>query len=323
MGQVFRRALIGLTVSLFTGAGALSQTAYPDKPIRLIVPFAPGGTTDILARHFGQGLSEALGQPVLIENKTGAGTMIGAEYVAKSPADGYTLFVGSPSVWMNPVLYKKVPYKFEDFVPVSTIARAPFVLSASPTMKANTLAELVSLGKANPGTQSYGILGLGGPSHLVGELFKQTMGITAVEVPYRGTAPVMTDLIGGRISFYFDGIGTSLPMWRSGKIKIFAVTSEDRSPAAPEIPTFKELGYPKLDVDTIWGIFAPAATPKAIVDKLSNAIQQVARGESLRATLMANGTAAKGSTPEEFAALIKKDLGVWIQIVKPMNLQLD
>jgi tripartite-type tricarboxylate transporter receptor subunit TctC len=323
MNRVLRNVLVAGALSLVGGVGAMAQTAFPDKPIRLIVPFSPGGTTDILARHFGQRLSESLGQPVLIENKTGAGTMIGAEYVAKSPADGYTLFVGTPSLWMNPVLYRKATYTLDEFVPVSTIARAPFVLSVSPKTAAGSLPELVSAGKASPGKLSYGILGLGGPSHLVGKLFEQTVGISAVDIPYRGSAPVMTDLVGGRINFYFDGIGTSLPMQRSGKIKIFAVTSVERSPAAPDIPTFKELGYPALEADTIWGIFAPAATPAAVVEKLSVAFQRIAQSEDLRATLMANGTASKGSTSEEFSALIKKDLDVWVRIVKSMNLQLD
>lgn len=315
-------ALIGAAATV-PFASAQAQGTYPDKPIRLIVPFAPGGTTDIIARQFGQRLSTSLGQPVLIENRTGAGTMVGAEYVSKAPADGYTLLVGSPSVWMNPLLYKKTTYKLGDLVPVSTMARAPFVLSVSPELKVDSLADMVRYGKANPGKLSYGILGVGGPSHLVGKLFDQTMGITSVDVPYRGTAPVMTDLIGGRINFYFDSISTSLPMYRGDKIRIFAVTSEQRSPAAPEIPTFKELGYPKLVVDTIWGIFAPAKTPPAVVERLSKAIAQAAEVDDLRQGMLVNGLVPKGSTSAEFASLIQADLDVWVEIVKPMNLQLD
>jgi len=324
-----RKAQLALCAALFGAAalapmtGAQAQAAYPDKPIRLIVPFAPGGTTDIIGRQFGQRLSVALGQPVLIENRTGGGTMVGAEFVSKAPADGYTLLVGSPSVWMNPLLYKKATYKLSDLTPVSTMARAPFVLSVSPEMKTSSLAEFIKYGKANPGKLSYGILGVGGPSHLVGKLFEQTTGISAVDVPYRGTAPVMTDLIGGRINFYFDSISTSLPMYRGDKIRIYAVTSEQRSPAAPEIPTFKELGYPKLVADTIWGIFAPAKTPPAVIERLSKAITQAAAADDLRTGMMADGLVPKGSTPEEFAALIQADLDVWVQIVKPLNLQLD
>lgn len=302
---------------------ASAQGVYPDKPIRLIVPFAPGGTTDIVARQFGQRMSLALGQPVLIENRTGAGTMVGAEYVSKAAADGYTLLVGSPSVWMNPLLYKKATYKLSDLVPVSTMARAPFVLSVSPEMKISSLGDFIKYGKGNPGKLSYGILGVGGPSHLVGKLFEQTAGISALDVPYRGTAPVMTDLIGGRINFYFDSISTSLPMYRGDKIRIFAVTSEQRSPAAPDIPTFKELGYPKLVVDTIWGIFAPAKTPAAVIDRLSKAISQAAAADDLRAGMLGDGLVPKGSTSDEFAELIQADLNVWVQIVKPLNLQLD
>jgi len=319
-------ALAGIaSVTLLTAAihPASAQGVYPDKPIRLIVPFAPGGTTDIVARQFGQRMSISLGQPVLIENRTGAGTMVGAEYVSKAAADGYTLLVGSPSVWMNPLLYKKATYKLSDLVPVSTMARAPFVLSVSPEMKVSSLGDFIKYGKGNPGKLSYGILGMGGPSHLVGKLFEQTAGISALDVPYRGTAPVMTDLIGGRINFYFDSISTSLPMYRGDKIRIFAVTSEQRSPAAPDIPTFKELGYPRLVVDTIWGIFAPAKTPPAIIERLGRAISQAAATDDLRAGMLADGLVPNGSTSAEFSALIQADLDVWVQIVKPMNLQLD
>ncbi len=310
-------------VALAAPAAAHAQASFPEKPIHLIVPFAAGGTTDILARLFGQKLSASLGQPVLVENRTGAGTMVGSEYVAKAPADGYTLLVGSSSVWMNPVLYKKVPYKFEDFVAVSTFARAPFVLSVPPNSQANSIADLVRIGKQNPGKFSYGTLGKGGTSHLVSKLFEQSAGITAADISYRGTALVMGDLVGGRLDFYFDGIGTSLPMYRSGKIKVLAVTSEQRSPAAPDIPTLKELGHPRLVVDTIWGVFAPAHTPRAVVDRLSKAIQEAATAPDLRSRLEADGTIAKGTSSEEFAAMVQKDLSVWLEIIRPMNLQLD
>jgi tripartite-type tricarboxylate transporter receptor subunit TctC len=312
-----------LAAGAMFSTGAQAQGAYPDKPIRLIVPFAPGGTTDILARQFGQRLSVLLGQPVIIDNKPGGGTMIGAEYVARSPADGYTLLAGTPSLWLNPLLYKKVPYKVEEFAPVSTFALAPFVLSVSQAAPAATLPDLVKYGQANPGKLSYGILGVGGPTHLLSKMFEQTVKISGVDIPYRGTGLVWPDLISGRVSFYFDAIGTSLPQYRGGKIRIFAVTSEQRSPVAPEIPTFKELGYPKLSIDTVFGLFAPAKTPRAVVDKLSKAVSQVAASEELRNVLMADGTIPKGSTPEEFSAAIQKDLDFWTPVIKPMNLQLD
>lgn len=240
-----RAALLSasLAMGLMTGLGAQAQSTYPDKPIRFIVPFAPGGTTD--ARQFGQRLSVLLGPPVIIENKAGGGTMIGAEYVAKAPADGYTLLAGTPSLWLNPLLYKKVPYTVEEFTPVSTFALAPFVLSVSQAAPVAMLPELVKYGQANPGKLSYGILGVGGPTHLLSKTFEQTVKISGVDIPYRGTGLVWPDLISGRVSFYFDAIGTSLPMYRSGKIRIFAVTIEQRSPHGTRDPDLEGTGLPQ------------------------------------------------------------------------------
>ncbi|MBN9410033.1 MAG: tripartite tricarboxylate transporter substrate binding protein [Burkholderiales bacterium] len=328
--QITRRsfALAALTSTVLaaglpTPSAAQAPAAYPDKPIRFIVPFAPGGTTDILARQFGQRMSALLGQPVIIENKPGGGTMIGAEYVAKSAPDGYTLLVGTPSLWLNPLLYKKVPYKVEEFTPVSTFAAAPFVLSVSQAAPAATLSDLVKYGQANPGKLSYGILGVGGPTHLLSKMFEQTVRISGVDIPYRGTGLVWPDLLSGRLAFYFDAVSTSLPMYRANKIRVFAVTSEQRSPVAPEIPTFKELGYPALTIDTVFGLFAPAKTPRAVVERLSKAAIQVAAADELRNALLADGTIAKGSTPEEYTAAIQKDLDFWTPVIKPLNLQLD
>lgn len=324
-----RRFALAALMSAVLATGVLAtsavsaQAAYPHKPVRLIVPFAPGGTTDILARQFGQRMSALLGQPVIIENKPGGGTMIGADYVAKSAADGYTLLVGTPSLWLNPLLYKKVPYQVEEFTPISTFALAPFVLSVSQAAPAATLPDLVKYGQANPGKLSYGILGVGGPTHLLSKMFEQTVNISGVDIPYRGTGLVWPDLLSGRLSFYFDAVSTSLPMYRANKIRVFAVTSEQRSPVAPEIPTFKELGYPALTIDTVFGLFAPAKTPRAVVDRLSKVVMQVAASDDLSRAMLADGTITRGSTPEEYSAAIQKDLAFWTPVIKPLNLQLD
>ena len=303
-------------------AWALAQS-YPAKPIKMVVPFAAGGTTDILGRLFGNKLSQSLGQPVIVENRTGAGTMIGAEYAAKSAGDGYTLFLGSPSVWLNPVLYKAVPYKFEDFAPISVLARAPYVIAIPTSLPARTLQEFIDWGKSQPNKVSYGILGVGAPSHLVSKLFERVTGVNGVDIPYKGTAPVLTDLMSGLVHYYFDAVVTSLPLYRSGKIRILAVTSDQRSPAAQDIPTFKELGYPKMVADTVWGLFAPAATPKPIINQLSRLVAEAALADDLRARLVRDGTVPISSTPEGFAAIIKEDFDMWNEIIRASNIRLD
>jgi tripartite-type tricarboxylate transporter receptor subunit TctC len=312
-----------LVLGWFAMGFAFAQGASLDRTIRLIVPFAPGGTTDILARQYGQRLATVLGQPVVIENKPGGGTMIGAEFVAKSSPDGLTLLVGTPSLWLNPHLYKRVPYRLEDFTPVSTFAAAPFVLSVSKALPVSSLPELLRYGRAEPKRLSYGILGTGGPTHLLSKLFEDIGKFTAVEVPYRGTGQVWPDLSSGRIHFYFDAIGTSLPMYRSNKIQILGITSEQRSPAAPDIPTFAELGFPQLNVDTVFGLFAPARTPPAVIGRLSKAVEQVAASEELRSALLVQGTIPMASTPDAYTAIIRKDLEFWLRVIKPLNLQLE
>ena len=301
-------------------AGAQS---YPTKPVKLVVPFAAGGTTDILARLYAQRMGVTLGQPMLVENRTGAGTMIGSDYVAKSAADGYTLLLGSPSVWLNPVLYKTVPYKFQDFSPISVVARAPYVLGIPATLAPQTLQSFIDWSKNPANRVSYGILGVGAPSHLVSKLFENVTGVRGVDVSYKGTAPVMTDLMSGLLQYYFDAVVTSLPLHRSGRIRVLAVTSEQRSPAAMDIPTFKELGYPKMVADTVWGMFAPAGTPRPVINQVSRAVAEAAGFEELRSRLVRDGTVPSASTPEGFSEIIRQDFDMWNEIIKASNIQLE
>ena len=316
-------AALVLVPALMAGIGQAHAQSYPAKPIRIIVAFPAGGTADVLARLFGNKLSAALGQPVLVEYKTGAATMLGADYVAKSAADGYTLFLGSPSLWLNPVLYKKLPYKFEDFAPISILARTPFVIGVPPSLPASTLPEFIEWGKRQQSQVSYASLGVGGPSHLVSKLFEQSTGVIGVDIQYKGSASVMADLMAGRIHYYFDSIVSSLPLHRSGKIRVLAVASEQRSPAALDLPTFAELGYPKMRSETVYGLFAPAATPRATINQLSKAVADAALAEDLRARLVRDGTVPASSTPEGFAEIIRQDFDTWSEIIKASNIQLD
>jgi len=321
------RLLKAFAVAVAVLGGSFSTQSiaqgYPAKPVKLVVPFAAGGTTDILARLYGQRMGTTLGQPLIVENRTGAGTMIGSDYVAKSAADGYTLLLGSPSVWLNPVLYKKVPYKFDDFTPISVVARAPYVMAIPANLGPQNLQEFIVWAKNPANRVSYGILGVGAPSHLVSKLFENVTGVRGVDISYKGTAPVMTDLMGGLIQYYFDAVVTSLPLHRSGKIRVLAVTSEQRSPAATDIPTFKELGYPKMVADTVWGIFAPAGTPRPIINQLSRAAAEAAGFEEMRSRLLREGTVPIASTPEGFSEIIRQDFDMWNEIIKASNIQLE
>jgi len=245
---------------------------YPSKPIRIIVPYAAGGFTDIVSRLVAQKMSIKLGQPVVVENKAGGSTIIGAETVAKSAPDGYTLLMAvTTTISTNPFLFKKLPYKPSDFIPVALTGLTPFVLSAHPSVPANTLAELLALEKANPGTLNLATLGTGSSTHLVGEMFNSLAGVKLNMIPYKGAGPALNDLMAGHVQLFFDGIATSAPMFRAGKLKGIAITGDSRSQAAPQVPTFAESGLPEMQAASWYGLLAPARTPQAIIDLLNQA----------------------------------------------------
>jgi len=301
--------------------GAWAQ-AFPERPIRLVVPYPAGGTTDILARRIGNSMRESLGQPVVVDNKPGAATIIGTEAVKNSTPDGYTLLVIGSTWGSNTLLYKKLPYTLADFAPVSMLIKAPYTLTSNPSVGA-TLADFITQAKAKPGVLNYGTIGVGGSAHLLAEKLKALTGIDVVGVPYAGAAPALTALTANEVQVYFDAINTSLPHHRGGKLKVLAVTSDERLAAAPDIPTFKELGLPAMTVYFWFGVVAPAGTPKPIVERLNQAIGRAIQEDEFRTRMANDGAIAQPSTPDAFADFITADVAMWGEIIKPLNIQLD
>jgi len=298
---------------------------YPNKPIRVIVPFAPGGNVDITARLVAPGLQEALGQPVVIENKPGAGGTIGADAVAKSAPDGYTLLMGSNSTFsVAPSLYPKNPYNpLADFAPVAMIASAPFVLVVNPGVAAKDARELVALAKASPGKLTMSSAGTGSSNHLVGELFQEISGARFTHVPYKGSGQALTDLMGGQVNLHFDQITTAASHIQGGKLRALLVTAPQRVPMLPDVPTATEAGYPSFEATNVTGLIAPAGTPREIVDKLNAAVQKIIAQPAIRAKFADIGAQTTGGTPEQFGAYIREDLAKWTRIVKEANVKVE
>lgn len=302
----------------------IARAAWPDKPIRIIVPYAPGGFTDIVSRLVAQKLTTRLGQPVIVENKAGASTSIGAEMVAKSAPDGYTLLMAvTTTLSTNPFLFKKLSYKPTDFTPVALTGLTPFVLSAHPSVPANTVKELIALEKAKPGTLNLATLGTGSSTHLVGEMFNGVAGLKLPFIPYKGAGPALSDLMAGHVSLFFDGIATSAPQFRAGKLKGIAISAETRSPAAPQVPTFAESGLPEMQASSWYGLLAPAGTPTAVIDALNQATNEALQAADVRARVEQDGAAAPALSARQFGDLIDQHTRNWGRIIAPLNIQLD
>ncbi len=300
---------------------ALAQ-AYPAKPVRIIVPYPPGGIGDTVTRALAQGMAEQLGQPFLIENKPGASQMIGAEMVAKSPADGYTLFLGSvTSLAINVNSQKKMSYDpARDFAPVSMAFFSPLYLVVNPAVQAANVRELIALARAQPGKLTFASIGQGGSIHLAGELFRSMAGLDMTHVPYKGSAPALTDVIGGQVSLMFDAGVSALPQVRAGKLRALAVTSAKRSSSAPELPTVAEAANLPGYEATIWfGLVAPAGTPREIVTRLSQEFARVSRQTALRERFAPQGVELAATTPEEFADIIKAEIPKWGKVLRDAN----
>lgn len=311
---------VGLTYGTVSAAGG-----YPERPIRMVVPFPAGGPTDGMARLIGQKLTESLGQQVVIDNRGGAGGAIAAELVAKSTPDGYTLLFGTTGTQaINPSLYKRLGYKPEtDFVPVTMVATTSNVLLVNPELKVGSVKELIAQAKAKPGQLTYGSAGNGSSNHLSGELFKTLAGVDVVHIPYKGSAAATTDLLGGRLSFMFDTLGSGMPNVQAGKLKALAITASQRSSAAPDLSTLSEAGVPGYDL-TIWmGILVPAGTSRDIVARLQAETAKALHGADLVERLHGMGADPVGNTPEAFAAQIKADTVKWGRIVKESGAQID
>src|SRR3989442_5891636 len=314
---------IGIALWVF-GAWANAQ-AWPTKPIKWVVPFAPGGTTDILARTIGDKLAIALGQPVIIENKPGAGGGVGADYTAKALADGYTIMGGTISTHaINASLYKSLPYDpVKDFAPITLVARVPNMLVVNPEVPAKNVAELIALMRANPAKYTFASSGNGTSQHLSGELFKTMAGVEMQHIPYKGSPPALQDVVGGQVTMTFDNITTAWPLAKGGKLRALAGTTAKRSSVAPEVPTLAESGLAGYEVGSWQGVFAPAGTPPEIVKRLNAEIVKIIRMPDVNEKLTALGAEPVGNTPEEFGALVRAEVGKWADVVKISGAKVD
>lgn len=322
-----RAALAALAVAATAAipAGAFAQAAYPNKTVTIVVPFAAGGTTDILARIIGQALTAELGQPVIVDNRAGAGGNIGGALAAKAPADGYTLFMGTVGTHaINASLYKKMPFDpIKDFAPLTRVANVPNLLVANPAQPYKSVKELIAYAKANPGKVNFGSSGNGSSIHLSGELFKSLAKVDMVHVPYKGSAPAVTDLLGNQIGIMFDNMPSAIQHVRSGKLVPIAVTTAKRSPELPNVPTIAEAGVPGYEATSWFGMFAPTGTPAPVLAKLNTALVKVLNQAEVKKKINEQGAETYSETPEQFAAFIKTESVKWGKVVQESGASLD
>ena len=316
--------MLGMLLGLLLGlpaAGAGAQD-YPNRPIKMIIPYPPGGGTDVVGRILNEPLSAALGQPIIIDNKGGAAGNVGTDIAAKAPADGYNILFTLSSHTINPKLYPKLPFDVEkDFVPISLSAMIPQILVVHPSVPANTVQELIALAKAQPGKLNYASVGTGSPGHIAGELFKLKTGVDIVHVPYKGGGPAVTDTIGGQVQLLFVSMPAAWQHVKSGRLKAIAVTSAKRSVAAPDVPTIMESGVPDFVVDSWYGALAPAKTPPAAVAKLQAAFAQALQNPQIREKLLLQGAEAVDVTPAEFDRIIRDELAKWDYVIRAANIK--
>jgi tripartite-type tricarboxylate transporter receptor subunit TctC len=312
-----------LTTLVSTDVGIAAD--YPVKPVRLVVPFPPGGTLDILARGLAPDLAGQLGQQVVVENRPGANGVIGYELVARAPADGYTMLIGGGSgIAVHPALLSRLPYDpVKAFAPVSMLATFPSVLIVTPSFPANSVQELIALAKATPGKLTYGSPGTGNVNHLVGEMFNSLTGADLVHAPYKGAALVITDVVAGHVPIGFVLLPGALPQVRAGKLKALAVTADQRVSAAPKLPTMAEAGVPGLDLVDWAGVLVPAGTPHAVISRLNQDISKAARSPEMRQRWIEQGLEPKLTTTDELAAVIKSDVDKWGRIIRQTGIRAE
>ncbi len=324
MDRLSRVFALGICIAgLSVAPAALGQT-YPTKPVRVVVPYPPGGVGDTTMRAIAQQLSESLGQPFVIDNKPGASQMIGADAVAKAAPDGYTLFLGSvTSLAINVSSQKKMPYDpVKDFAPVSMLYFSPMYLVVNPAVPAQSVKELVALAKAQPGKLSFASIGQGGSIHLAGEMFKSMAGVDITHIPYKGSAPALTDIIGGQVSLMFDAGVSALPQVRAGKLRALAITTAKRVDSTPELPTVAEAGgLPNYEATLWFGLVAPAATPRDIVNRLSQELAKILRQPALQARFANLGVEFSASSPEEFATYIRAETLKWGKVFRDAKVE--
>ncbi|MDP2706063.1 MAG: tripartite tricarboxylate transporter substrate binding protein [Burkholderiales bacterium] len=306
-----------LAIALVFSAGATLAQSYPNKAVRVVVPFPAGGSTDIVGRTVAQKLSELWGQPVVVDNRAGGGTVIGTDIVAKAAPDGYTLLVTPAPFTINPSLRSKLPYDaLADFAPITLINTTPLVLVVNPGVPARSVKELIALAKARPGQLNFGSSGTGGSNHLAGELFNAMAGVKMVHIPYKGNAPALIDLTGGHVDLIFNGLTSALPLIKGGKLRALAVTSLQRSAALPDAPTLDEVAL-KGFVAVAWnGLGAPANTPPEVIAKINTDVIRIVNSPELKERLKAEGSDPVGSTTGQYAAFLRDEIAKWAKVIK-------
>ena len=323
LGRQLTRIAV-LALALGAVSGGLAQTAYPTKPVKLVVPYSAGGPADIYARFVGDRLQKATGQPFVIENRPGAGAIIGTDAVAKSPPDGYTLLMMSNTHTVNESLFTRKPYTLlRDLAPISPVNYSDLILVVHPSVPANNLKELIALAKAKPGALNYASSGPGTPYHMAGELFKAMAGIDVVHVPHKGSAEARTDVLAGNVQMMFDAITTMAPLVQSGKVRAIATSGKTRSSITPNVPTMSEAGLPGYDA-VIWlGVMAPAGTPKPIIEALNADIQKIANAPDVKDTWAKQGAVPMHMSAEEFGKFMEQDIEKWAKVVKFSGARVD
>ncbi len=309
---------------LLLAAAAVAAAEYPNRPIRMVVPYPAGGPVDITARAIGPRLTEALGQPIIIDNRGGAGSILGSDLVAKSAPDGYTLLLCTTANAINASLIPKLPYDMQkDFAPITMVAIITSILVVHPSLPANSVKELIALAKARPGQLSYASTGNGTPTHLAAELFKSMAGLDIVHVPYKGAAPAVVDLIGGQVQLSLISAPGVVPHIKAGRLRALAVTNTKRSALLPDLPTMSEAGLPGYESEGWHGLFAPARTPKTIVDRLYREFAAILRGPETSAYLLNSGAEPVGMPPDQFTAKLRNEIEKWAKVVKAAHMKVD
>ena len=317
------RAVAAFAIVLACTDGSLAQ-GWPTRSIRMVVPYTPGGYTDLMARLVGQKISEALGQPIVFENKPGANAIIGTDVVAKAAPDGYTFGTVIAAHAVNATLNPKLPYDtMKDFTYVSLMSVAPLIMIAHPSVPANNLKELIALAKAKPGELNFASSGIGAAAHLTMEMFKSRAGINMQHIPYKGTAGALQDTVGGQINVMFDIIGPLMPQVRSGNVKALVVTAKERVPAAADVPTMAEQGVPDFVSGTWAGIIAPAGTPKEIVDRIAAEAKKALADPAMKAKLAEQGIVAVGGSPDEFRAFVAEEISSWKKVITDAGIKME
>jgi tripartite-type tricarboxylate transporter receptor subunit TctC len=321
--KTFTKAAI-LALAVFGSVMHAQAQTYPDKPIKLVVPFPPGGATDIMARLLADGLRERLGQPVIIDNRPGAGTMIASDIVAKAAPDGYTLLLAASPLVIAPSLYAKVNYDpIKDFVPITQVASIVHVLVVNPKLPATNVRELIAYLKANPGKASYGSVGAGTLTHIKAEAFQSMAGVKMAHIPYKGSAPAETDLIGGEIQLMFDSYPSASPFIRNGNVRALAIATPKRSPVAPGLPTIAESGLPGFELAPWLGVVAPAGTPAEVVARVHRETVELLKKPELQKKFLELGLEPVGSSPKEFGKLLRDDMASYSKTVKEAGIKVD